>query len=45
MVAEIMIWGELAGAVRWDERQQLANFQYHPDFLRKGRLQVGVVVF
>lgn len=35
-VAEIMIWGELAGAVRWDERQQLASFQYHPDFLRKG---------
>lgn len=33
-VAEIMIWGELAGAVRWDEQQQLAAFQYHPDFLR-----------
>jgi serine/threonine-protein kinase HipA len=35
-VTEIMIWGELAGAVRWDERQQTATFQYHPDFLRKG---------
>jgi len=35
-VAEIMIWGELAGAVRWDENQQLASFQYHPDFVRRG---------
>lgn len=35
-VAEIFIWGELAGAVRWDETQQLASFQFDPDFLRKG---------
>jgi serine/threonine-protein kinase HipA len=35
-VAEIFIWGELAGAVRWDEAQQLASFQYHPGFLQKG---------
>ncbi|MBC8319896.1 MAG: type II toxin-antitoxin system HipA family toxin [Bacteroidetes bacterium] len=34
-VAEITIWGELAGAVRWDETMQLASFQYGNDFLAK----------
>ncbi|MDF1572857.1 MAG: type II toxin-antitoxin system HipA family toxin [Bacteroidales bacterium] len=34
--AEIKIWGELAGAVRWDERQQLGYFQYDPSFTQKG---------
>ncbi len=34
--AEVKIWGELAGAVRWDESQQLGYFQYHPNFLKKG---------
>jgi serine/threonine-protein kinase HipA len=34
--AEIKIWGELAGAVRWDERQQLGYFQYDPAFTQKG---------
>ena len=35
-VAEIKIWGELAGAVRWDEREQLGEFQFDPKFLAKG---------
>jgi serine/threonine-protein kinase HipA len=35
-VAEIKIWGELAGAVVWDAQQQLASFQYDPRFLRHG---------
>ncbi len=35
-VAEVKIWGELAGAVRWDSKQQLAYFQYDPDFLLNG---------
>lgn len=35
-VAEVKIWGELAGAVRWDEEQQLGYFQYEPKFLLKG---------
>ncbi len=35
-VAEIIIWGELAGAVRWDESAQLAYFQYAPKFIQKG---------
>jgi len=34
-VAEVRIWGSLAGAVRWDEAQQLAYFQYDPRFLQK----------
>ena len=32
-VAEIKIWGELVGAVRWDESQQLGYFQYDSRFI------------
>lgn len=35
-VAEVKIWGELVGAVRWDLDQQLASFQYDKKFLAKG---------
>ena len=35
-VAEVKIWGELAGAVRWDAVQQLGYFQYDAKFLQKG---------
>ncbi|MBW8048835.1 MAG: type II toxin-antitoxin system HipA family toxin [Cytophagales bacterium] len=35
-VAEVKIWGELVGAVHWDEAEQLANFQYDKTFLTKG---------
>lgn len=35
-VAEVKIWGELAGAVRWDEEQQLGYFQYDTNFIKKG---------
>jgi len=35
-VAEVRIWGELAGAVRWDAQQQLGYFEYDPRFLKKG---------
>jgi len=34
-VAEVKIWGELAGAVRWDMKDQLASFQYDNRFLTK----------
>lgn len=34
--AEVRIWGELAGAIRWDDAQKLGSFQYYPDFLKKG---------
>jgi serine/threonine-protein kinase HipA len=32
-VAEIHLWEQLVGAVRWDARQQLASFEYAPEFL------------
>jgi serine/threonine-protein kinase HipA len=35
-VAEVKIWGELAGAIRWDESQQLGYFQYNSKFIEKG---------
>ncbi|MFC2175386.1 type II toxin-antitoxin system HipA family toxin [Bacteroidota bacterium] len=35
-VAEVKIWGELAGAIRWDESQQLGYFQYDSKFAEKG---------
>ena len=35
-VAEVKIWGELVGAVRWDTVTQLASFQYAKKFLEKG---------
>ncbi|MBJ7879839.1 type II toxin-antitoxin system HipA family toxin [Gelidibacter salicanalis] len=34
-VAEIKLWGEMVGAVRWDAQNQLASFQYSPAFLQK----------
>jgi serine/threonine-protein kinase HipA len=35
-VAEIWIWGRMAGAVRWDERESLAYFQYDKSFVSVG---------
>jgi len=35
-VAEVKIWGELVGAVRWDDREQLASFQFDKKFLSTG---------
>ena len=35
-VADIKIWGEIVGAVRWDGNQQLAVFEYDRKFLTKG---------
>ncbi len=34
--AEVRIWGEFVGAVRWDPDQHLASFQYDTKFLSKG---------
>lgn len=31
-VAEVRIWGELAGAVSWNEKTGLASFEYDSDF-------------
>ncbi len=35
-VAEVKIWGEQAGAVRWHPERQLASFQYTKKFLASG---------
>jgi serine/threonine-protein kinase HipA len=35
-VADVKIWGELIGAISWDEQQQLAAFQYDRRFIEKG---------
>ena len=35
-VAEVRIWGELAGAVAWDADAGLATFEYDPRFKAKG---------
>lgn len=35
-VAEVMMWGELVGAIRWDVSQQLGYFEYDPKFIQKG---------
>src|SRR5690606_33320208 len=34
--AYVRIWGELVGAVLWDEATGYATFEYDPPFLRKG---------
>lgn len=34
-VAEVKIWGELVGAIRWDESQQLGYFQYNSKFIQR----------
>ena len=34
--AEVRIWGEFVGAVRWDADRRLASFQYDPKFLLNG---------
>ena len=36
VAAEIWLWDKLAGAVLWDESQQLASFEFSPGFLRLG---------
>ena len=35
-VAEVSIWGELAGAVAWNDAAGLAAFEYDPGFKSKG---------
>ncbi len=35
-VAEVRIWGEMAGAVAWDDDAGLATFEYEPRFKSKG---------
>lgn len=34
--AYVKIWGEVAGAIIWDERNGIASFEYDPDFRELG---------
>ena len=34
--AFVKIWGEVAGAIIWDERNGIASFEYDPDFRKLG---------
>jgi len=34
--AAVFLWGELVGAVDWDEKSNLAAFRYDPQFIKKG---------
>lgn len=34
IAAEVWLWDKLAGAVLWDEAEQLAGFEFDPGFLR-----------
>ena len=36
VVAEVKIWGNLAGAVVWDESTGYATFEYDPKFKQLG---------
>lgn len=36
-VAEVKIWGDLVGAVSWDEKTGLASFEYDPKFKKLNR--------
>lgn len=35
-VAEVKIWGEFVGAIRWDIEQKIGYFQYDSKFIQKG---------
>lgn len=35
-VAEVRIWGELVGAIKWNQELQLASFEYAATFIKKG---------
>lgn len=36
VAAEIWIWDKLAGAILWDETEQLGSFEFNQNFLRSG---------
>ena len=35
-IARVILWGEVIGTFRWNERYDLAEFEYSPDFIGKG---------
>ena len=35
-VARVNLYGQPIGSVRWDQRYEIAQFEYDPDFVRLG---------
>ncbi|MBU1044574.1 MAG: HipA domain-containing protein [Candidatus Omnitrophica bacterium] len=35
-VAEVRLWGKKIGAVAWDSKKKVANFEYEPSFIKSG---------
>ena len=35
-IAKVMLWGQTLGAVTWNARRQVAEFEYDPAFIRRG---------
>ena len=35
-IARVVLWGKVIGTFRWNERYDLAEFEYSPDFVGKG---------
>lgn len=35
--AIVTLWGKEVGAIAWDDAQQLASFEYYPDFVNTGQ--------
>ncbi|MTI30270.1 type II toxin-antitoxin system HipA family toxin [Xanthovirga aplysinae] len=35
-IAEVRIWGHLVGVIAMDESRKVTNFEYNPDFVKKG---------
>ena len=35
-IAEVKLWGKKIGAVAWDSKKNIANFEYEPLFVRSG---------
>lgn len=35
-VARVSLYGQPIGSVRWDQRYEVAQFEYNPDFVRQG---------
>ena len=35
-IAEVKLWGKRIGAAAWDEKKNIANFEYDPRFIKSG---------
>ena len=36
IAAEVSLWGKKIGAVAWDNKKNIANFEYEPLFIKTG---------